>query len=119
MSLRGEGDHRRTRRLAGDESKLTLNRILNVSLVLLFVCVIALQVTCTAVIWDKHEEMVKKFSCKDGKCCPLFIQLHNGLIETFGNNFYCYFVSYGSSLSCLCAVVMIVVLVVRIILYRR
>jgi len=128
-SLRGGAGNSRTRRVrttspvavncAGDKKKLTLNRILNISLALLFMCVIALQVTCTVVIWDKHEEMVKKFNCTDENCCPLFIQLQNGILRIYGNNFYCYFVSYGSSLSALSATVMIAVLLVRIVMYRR
>ena len=128
MSSRGGAGNRRTGRVAtisrvannkGDENKFTFNRILSVSLVLLFVCVIALQVTCAVVIWEKQEEIVEKFKCSDENCCPLFIQLHNGILRTYGNNFYCYFVSYGSSLSALCAVVMIVILLVRIVMYRR
>ena len=129
MSSRGGAGNRRKRRVGttsrvannnvGDENILTCNRILSVSLVVLFVCVIALQVTCTVVIWSKHEEMVEKFNCTDENCCPLFIQLQNGLLRTYGNNFYCYFVSYGSSLSASCAAVMTVALLIRIVMYRR
>jgi len=128
MSSRGGAGNRRERRVGttsrvannkGNENKLTFNRILSVSLVLLFVCVVALQVACTVVIWSKHEEMVEKFNCTDEDCCPLFIQLQNGILRTYGNNFYCYFVSYGSSLSASCAAVMIVVLLIRIVMYRR
>ena len=122
MSSRGGANNRRTGRVVTtspvantrEENKLTFNRILSVSLVLLFVCVIALQVTCTLTIWEKHEEIVDKFDCTDEKCCPLFIDLHNEKLE-YGSNIFCYFVAYGSSFSAVCSAVMIVILVARII----
>ena len=123
MSSRGGANNRRTRREGttlrvanntGDE-KLTFNRIVGISLVLLFVGVIALQVTCTWTIWGKQEEMVNKFNCTDENCCPLFIDFRKGIVEEYGSNIFCYFVVYGSSFSAVCSAMMIVILVARII----
>jgi len=123
MLSRGGANNRRTRSVGttlrvannkGDE-KLTFNRLVSVSLVLLFVGVITLQVTCTWTIWEKQEEMVNKFNCTDENCCPLFIYFRNGIVEEYGSNIFCYFVVYGSSFSAVSSAVMIVILVARII----
>jgi len=123
MSSRGGANSRRTHQVvatsrptgnAGDEDKFTFNRILSFLLVLLLLCVIALQVTCTLAIWIKHEEMVDKFDCTDENCCPLFIDFHGGGLK-YGSNVFCYSAANVSGFSAVCSAVMIVILVARII----
>jgi len=105
----------RTSQLSGE---MTLNRILNVVLIFLFVAVIALQATCIALMWNKHEEIKHEWDCTDKNCCPLFITYDDEAQGETGDNSYCYFVTYGSGVSALCSLAMIIMLLIRIVKFK-
>jgi len=99
--------------------KLTFNRVINTALVFLFIAVIALQVTCIASMWHKHEEIKHEWDCTYEKCCPLFIDYQDEAQGESGNNSFCYFVVYGSGVSALCSLLMLILLPIRIVKYKR
>ena len=105
---------------------VTISRVLNMVLMALFFIAIVLHVVCLAVMVAKHNELVDKFA-QDApdikKSCILFADYEidydsNTRTVKWVNN-RCDLVIYGSGALGACALLMIIVLMIRSLLFTR
>ena len=101
---------------------VTISRVLNMVLMALFFIAIVLHVVCLAVMVAKHNELVDKFA-QDApnikKSCILFLDYdsESGTAKWVNNR--CDIVIYGSGALGGCALLMIIVLMIRTLLFTR
>ena len=108
-----------------DEAKqagpITISRVINLFLMFLFAAVIVLHIVCLAVMAAKHNEMVDKLSneyyANIKGSCILFVNYDGQNIKWVNNK--CHLVIYGSGALGGCALLMIVFLILRTILFRK
>lgn len=96
---------------------ITVTRVVNIFLIGLFFIAIVLHVVCLSVMAAKHNEIVDKFSDANPdirKHCILFVD-YNG--KSVNNK--CHIVVYGSAGLGGCALMMIVFLLIRTLLFRK
>ena len=101
---------------------ITINRVLNVVLMGLFFVAIGLHIACLAVMVAKHNELVDKFAEDDPefkKGCILFIDYdrENDNVKWVNNR--CDIAIYGSGALGVCALLMIVILIIRSLLFAK
>ena len=110
---------------------ITISRLTNLLLMALYAAAMVLHIICLSVMAAKHNELVDKFSDNDyynsinvKEGCILFVD-YDGLDSETGvpqikwvNN-KCHIVIYGSAALGGCALVMIVVLAMKTLLFRR
>ena len=102
---------------------VTINRALNVTLMGLFFIAIVSHVVCLTVMAMKHKELVDKFAGDDPdikKGCILFIDYDGGenpRVKWVNNR--CDMVIYGSGALGGCALLMIVILIIRSLLFTK
>ena len=105
-------------------SPITISRVINLFLMFLFAAVVVLHVVCLAVMAAKHNEIVDKLSIEDEDyndnikgSCILFVDYDGKYIKWVNNK--CHLVIYGSGALGGCALLMIVFLILRTILFRK
>ena len=101
---------------------VTISRVLNVVLMALFFIAIILHVVCLAVMVAKHNELVDKFAQDDPnikKSCILFLDYDSESRTAKWVNNRCDIVIYGSGALGGCALLMIIVLMIRSLLFTR
>ena len=101
---------------------LTINRVLNVLLMVLFFIAIVFHVACLAVMVAKHNELVDKFAGDNPefkKGCILFIDYDRENANVKWVNNRCDIAIYGSGALGVCALLMIVILIIRSLLFAK
>ena len=107
---------------------ITIARVVNLFLMALFLVAIVLHVVCLAVMAAKHNEIVDKFSDNPyyqnqnvEKSCILFIHYdtNDGRQSVKWVNNKCTLVIYGSGGLAGCALLMILILLMRILCFRK
>ena len=109
---------------------LTINRAINLLLMLLYATVLVVHVVCLAVLAAKRNEIVGKFkddefyqSYNIKESCMLFVDYdgrdENGIPQIKWVNNKCHLVIYGSAALGGCALMMIIYLMIRTVLFRR
>ena len=109
---------------------ITISRVINLFLMLLYGALVVIHVVCLAVMAAKRNEIVKKFEddpyyryrhVKEG--CILFFNYDgkdaNGYDQIKWVNNKCHLVIYGSGTLGGCALLMIVFLMMRTLLFRK
>ena len=105
---------------------ITIARVVNLFLMALFFAAIVLHVVCLAVMAAKHNEIVDKFSGDPfypnvEKSCILFVHYdtNDGQQSVKWVNNKCSLVIYGSGGLGGCALLMILILLMRILCFRK
>ena len=100
---------------------VTIARVVNLLLMALFFVAIVLHVVCLAVMAAKHNEIVDKFSGEPNveKSCILFVDYDTGEEPPKWVNNKCSLVIYGSGGLAGCALLMILILLMRILCFRK
>ena len=110
-----------------DEAKqtrpITFSRVINLVLIFLFAAVVVLHVVCLAVMAAKHNEIVDKLSDEQDRGddikgnCILFMNYDERHVKWVNNK--CHLVIYGSGALGGCALLMILFLIMRTLLFRK
>lgn len=118
-----DNKHSSTGRVTGP---VTIDRLVNICLMPLFVAAIILHVVCLSVLAAKHEELKDKFSGDGGlenveKSCILFVDydVDDPLQPPKWVNNKCHLVIYGSGTLAGCALLMIIFLAIRTLLFKK
>ena len=106
--------------------EITINRVINLGLMLLYGAVALLHVVCLAVMAAKRNEIVEKFSddpvyqyANVKESCILFVDYDSDEERVHWVNNKCHLVIYGSGALGGCALLMIAFLMMRIVLCRK
>ena len=102
-----------------DEHCISVTRTVNVFLIALFLLVIGLHLLTLSVVVAKNHEIVVKFDAKhevaDNKVCIFCIDD----LRPIGDSGVCNFVIFGSGALASCAMVMVMLLVMRIMSHKK
>ena len=116
---------------AARRQPITVTRVTNLSLVLLYGAVLIVHIVCLAVMAAKRNEIVGKFEDDEfykyyniKESCMLFVDYDgidsdNSLPQIKWVNNKCHVVIYGSGALGGCALLMIVFLILRTIVFRK
>ena len=115
---------------AARRQPITVTRVSNLSLMLLYGAVLIVHIVCLAVMAAKRNEIVGKFKDDEfyqyyniKESCMLFVDYDgiddNSLPQIKWVNNKCHLVIYGSGALGGCAILMIVFLILRTILFRK
>ena len=132
MSTVGSGVHGETQDIPAETQggPIIISRVINLFLILLYVAVLVVHVVCLAVLAAKRNEIVGKFEDDPyyqyhniKEACMLFFNYDgrdpNGPDRIKWVNNKCHLVIYGSGALGGCALMMIVFLMMRILLFRK
>jgi len=101
---------------------ITISRLMNILLIGLFAVAIVFHVVCLSVMAAKHNEFVDKFSGELDhvkESCILFVDFDEKDNSVKWVNNRCDIVIYGSGALAGCALLMIIFLVIRTIVFRK
>ena len=109
---------------SSQRSWITISKLVNVFLIVLFAIAIILHIVCLSVMAAKHNELVDKFSGDQGlynveKSCILFVNYDANGNEIHWVNNKCHLVIYGSAVLAGCALLMIIFIAMRTLLFRK
>lgn len=106
---------------SSDGQVVPTNRVINLLVIVLFVFIIILHIVCLSVVVAKNDEIVDKFDPQrevitdDDDVCVFFIDDAHPV----GDSRACDLVIYGSGVLIVSALLMIILLVIRTVLYMR
>ena len=105
--------------ISKDEQWISVKRTVNIFLIALFLLAIGLQVLTLSVVVAKNHEIVEKFNAKhevaDNEVCIFCIDD----LRPIGDRVVCNFVIFGSGALAICALVMVMLLVIRIVSHKK